>query len=107
MSGQEHINSYRNFAYTLVRHYSAQLQYDITGWRDYLHVLEIAMYKMENELSGRMADIIAAEEENPYINEAQLETGLLDISKSSLKEFLKRCLDIQPAGRQLVKEKAT
>lgn len=107
MTGQEYINDYRNFAVGLVRRYSASMLYS-NPERNHLHALEIAMYKMENELNSRVADIIAATEENPSIHDQQLENGLQEISRSSMRELLKRCLHSEPADEQvLIKEKAS
>ena len=91
MSGQEYITAFKRFAGNLLQQYSVDVVRIPDANREQkLHVLEKAMYKMENELNGKVADIIAVTEANPAINEYQLEKGLREVFSSSLKELLRR-----------------
>ena len=91
MSGQEYIKAFKRFACNLLQQYSLDVVRIPDANREQkLHVLEKAMYKMENELNGKVADIIAVTEANPAINEYQLEKGLREVFSSSLKELLRR-----------------
>lgn len=91
MTGQEYINAFRTFAGDLVTRYSnillAETIHSDNSRR--LHFLEKAMYRMENELNCKVADIIAVAETDPAINENQLERGLKEIFSSSISELLK------------------
>lgn len=92
MSGQEHLNAFKVFAGNLLLQYSQTLQ-PITATgnsRRYLEVLEKAMYKMENALNEKLADIIAETEHITGINEQWLEKSMIEISHSSIKELLSR-----------------
>src|SRR5436190_1608471 len=90
-SGQEHINAFKTFAGNLVVRYSNDVISEAvnTDSRRKLHFLEKAMYRMENELNGKVADIIAVAEEDPAINENQLERKLKEIFSSSIRELLR------------------
>jgi peptidase E len=91
MSGQEYIKAFKRFAGNLLQQYSVDVLLIPDANREQkLHVLEKAMYKMENELNGKVADIIAVTETNPAINEYQLEKGLREVFSSSLKELVRR-----------------
>lgn len=91
-SGQDYLNAFRSYAGQLVAQYSEALHEKdpISDSSRRLHILEKAMYKLESELNGRLADIFADAEELSSLNEKWLEKGLIEISSSSIKELLNR-----------------
>jgi phosphoenolpyruvate carboxylase len=90
MGNLDQVIDFKRFASQLVRKYSGMLAGKDKPYKHRLIQLDKAIYQMENELSGKQADIYTTIEHNPYINEKTLNEDLSAITRSSLKELLRQ-----------------
>jgi hypothetical protein len=84
----ESITAFSNYASQLLKKYSGNL--DSNTVRPRLHRLDMAIFKMENDLSTRKADIIYDIRYNSEINHSAFEERLSEIATTSIKELLRQ-----------------
>jgi hypothetical protein len=90
MGNIDQVMDFKRFAGQLIRKYSSMLAGNDKPYQHRLMQLDKAIYQMENELSGKQADIFNIVEHSPYINEKTLNEDLSAITRSSLKELLRQ-----------------
>lgn len=82
----ESLTAFSDYANQLLKKYTGKL--NSTNVQPRLHQLDMAIFKMENDLSTRKADIIHDISYNSEINHTILEERLSQIATSSIKELL-------------------
>lgn len=90
MSSNDTINEFKSYAGQLIKKYSLALLPNHIQKMTKLSKLDKAIYKMENELNGKQADLLYTASSNPQINEKALDENLSEITRSSIKELLRQ-----------------
>jgi hypothetical protein len=106
MNETNYISNYQTFATKLANDYTMQVMRSVEKHsQKKLWSLELAMHRMDNELNGRMADILGQAECFTMVDVEKLEWKLADVKKAALKELLFRNLEVMNKNKH--KEKAT
>ncbi|RYE25950.1 MAG: hypothetical protein EOP51_02275 [Sphingobacteriales bacterium] len=84
----ESLAAFSDYASQLLKKYTGKLNTEKAQPR--LHQVDMAIYKMENDLSTRKADIIYDIRNDFEINHNALEEDLSAIATTSIKELLRQ-----------------
>ncbi len=84
----ESLTAFSDYASQLLKAYTGKL--NNTKVRPRLHQLDMAIFKMENDLSTRKADIIYDIRYDSEINHTVMEEQLSEIATTSLRELLRQ-----------------
>lgn len=85
----ESLTAFSDYASQLLKVYTGKLNSN-TQVQSRLHQLDMAIFKMENDLSTRKADIIYDIRYDSEINHKIMEERLSEIATTSLKELLRQ-----------------
>ncbi len=101
-----YINGYKAFAGQLAMQYTKQVPKTVEiPVQKKLWMLELAMHRMDNELNGRLTEIITQAERFTMIDIENLETELSEVKRGAIKLLLSNNLEVMNNNKKT--ERAT